>query len=155
MALLPRSNNDEYRGAVASAWFLALSGVLTIIPGLIHYGLPDGGSGVIAHIDLSTGADTIIAIFAWYGAMQIPFGVLILTIALRYRPLVPLTLALLMVMQGLSAFTGWVWKGAGGRHPPEHYASLLFLGLGALFLVLSLREGKASVTAPTGQPAIP
>ncbi|MFN9711893.1 MAG: hypothetical protein ACK547_02780, partial [Alphaproteobacteria bacterium] len=88
MALLPPSTNAAYRGSILAAWFLALSSVTTIVPGLIHYFLPDGGAGVIGGVDLSTRADTIIAIFAWYGAMQIPFGFLILIIALRYRTLV-------------------------------------------------------------------
>ena len=97
MALLPASTNADYRGSILSVWFLGLSAVMTIIPGLIHYFLPDGGAGVIGNVDLTTRADTIIAIFAWYGAMQIPFGLLILIIALRYRTLVPLVLLLLVL----------------------------------------------------------
>ena len=85
MALLPQSTNADYRGSPASAWFLGLVSLLTIGPGAIHYFLPDGGAGVIAHIDLSTRAATIISIFAWYGAMQIPFGILMLIVAQRYR----------------------------------------------------------------------
>ena len=144
MAILPPSTNDQYRGSILAAWFLALSAVLTIIPGMIHYFLPDGGSGVIAHIDLTTRADTIIAIFAWYGAMQIPFGILVLVIALRYRSLTPLVLLLLIMMQALSAFAAWFWKGAhGDHHPPEHYASAVFVGLGVVFFILSLRPRRA------------
>lgn len=144
MALLPPSTNADYRGSILAAWFLVLSAVLTIVPGIIHYCLPDGGAGVIAHIDLTSRADTIIAIFAWYGAMQIPFGLLILIIALRYRTLVPLVLMLLILMQSLSAFAAWFWKGAhGDHHPPEHYASAVFVGLGVIFLTLSLRPRRA------------
>ncbi len=144
MALLPPSTNAGYRGSIAAAWFLALSAVMTIVPGLIHYFLPDGGSGVIARIDLTTRADTIIALFAWYGAMQIPFGLLILIIALRYRTLVPLVLLLLILMQSLSAFSAWFWKSSqGGHHPPEHYGSALFVFLGLAFLALSLRPRRA------------
>ncbi len=143
MALLPPSTNADYRGAAVSAWFLALAGLLTVVPGLIHYGLPDGGAGVIAHLDLTTRADTIIAIFAWYGALQIPFGLLVLIIALRYRPLVPLTLLMLLIMQALSAWSAWFGKGAhGDHHPPEHYASAAFVVLGLVFLILSLRERR-------------
>ena len=144
MALLPPSTNKDYRGSNLSAAFLALSAVLTIVPGMIHYFFPDGGAGVIAHIDLTNRADTIIAIFAWYGAMQIPFGLLILIIALRYRALVPLVLLLLILMQALSAFAAWFWKGAhGDHHPPEHYASAVFVGLGVIFFILSLRSRRA------------
>lgn len=143
MALLPPSTNADYRGAVVSAWFLALSGLLVLIPGLIHYLLPDGGAGVIAHLDLTTRADTIVAIFAWYGAMQIPFGLLVMIIALRYRPLVPLTLLMLLIMQALSAWSAWFGKGAhGDHHPPEHYGSAAFVVLGLVFLILSLRERR-------------
>jgi len=144
MALFAPSTNADYRGSNLAVGFLALSGLLTLIPGLIHYFLPDGGAGVIAHIDLATRADTIIAIFAWYGAMQIPFGLFVLIIALRYRSLVPLTLLMLLILQSLSAYSAWFWKGAhGGRHPPEHYGSAAFVGLGVVFLLLSLRAKTA------------
>ena len=144
MALLPPSTNADYRGSNLSAVFLAISAVLTILPGMIHYFLPDGGAGVIAHIHLTTRADTIIAIFAWYGAMQIPFGLLVLVIALRYRALTPLVLLLLILMQGLSAFAAWFWKGThGDHHPPEHYGSAVFVVLGVLFFALSLRPRRA------------
>lgn len=59
MSLLPASTNDQYRGAAVSAWFLALAAVMTIIPGAIHYFLPDGGAGVIAGIDLGAAGQTI------------------------------------------------------------------------------------------------
>jgi hypothetical protein len=119
VALLPPSTNADYRGSIAAAWFLALSAVMTIVPGLIHYFLPDGGAGVIAHIDLTTRADTIIA-------------------------LVPLVLLLLILMQSLSAFSAWFWKSSqGGHHPPEHYGSALFVFLGLAFFALSLRPRRA------------
>jgi hypothetical protein len=143
MALFPPSTNDQYRGATISAWFLALAAVLTIIPGAIHYFLPDGGAGVIAHIDLSTNGQTIIAIFAWYGAMQIPFGLLLLAVAMHYRTLVPLCLLLSVMMQALGAYSAWFWKGShGDHHPPEHYASVAAVVLGLIFLALSMRQRK-------------
>ena len=141
--LLPQSTNEQYRGAAASAWFLLLAGLLTIIPGAIHYFLPDGGAGVIAGIDLSQRGDTIIAVFAWMGAMQIVHGLAMIAIALRYRPLVPFFLALLLVERALIALDGWFIKGAhSAHHPPEHYASVAALPVIAIFLFLSLRTGS-------------
>jgi hypothetical protein len=141
-SLLPPSTNAAYRGSPLSVWFLMLSAVLTIVPGLIHYALPDGGAGVIAGIDLTFTGPTVIAIFAWYGALQIPFGLLLVVIALRYRTLVPLLLLLLVLQQALGAWTAWFWKGAhSDHHPPEHYASVAFIILGLLFLGLSLSSG--------------
>lgn len=142
-ALLPPSTNPAYRGAAVSAWFLVLAGVATVVPGCIHLFLPDGGAGVIAGIDLSgPQAHTIITVFAWFGALQIPHGLAELVIGLRYRTLVPLFLVLILVERGLMAVDGWVLKGAGGHHPPEHYASLAMVVLTLLFLALSLRPGR-------------
>ncbi len=142
--ILPQSTNEQYRGAAASAWFLLLAGLLTIIPGAIHYFLPDGGAGVIAGMDLSERGDTIIAVFAWMGAMQLVHGLAMIAIATRYRPLVPLFLILLFVERALIAVDGWFIKGAvSGHHPPEHYASVAALPLIALFFWLSIRSPKA------------
>ncbi|MFZ4688372.1 MAG: hypothetical protein ACOYLS_03945 [Polymorphobacter sp.] len=139
--LLPPSTNAAYRGYPAAAWFLALTGVLSIIPGCIHYFLPDGGAGVIAGIDLSTRAATIIAVFAWLGALQIPHGIAQLVIALRYRPLVPLFLLLVIIERGLMAIDGWLLKGADApHHPPEHYASVVAVLLAAVALRFSVRR---------------
>ncbi|MEY2883902.1 MAG: hypothetical protein RL490_1626 [Pseudomonadota bacterium] len=133
--MLPPSTNAAYAGHPATAWFVMLTGVLSIIPGCIHFFLPDGGAGVIAGIDLSTRATTIIAVFAWLGALQIPHGILQFVIGWRYRPLV---LALVIVERGLMAFDGWFGKASlTGHHPPEHYASVAAVALAALFLFLS------------------
>jgi hypothetical protein len=140
VTLLPPSTNTEYLGSNSSVWFLGLASLGAIIPGCIHYFLPDGGAGVIAHIDLTTRAETIISIFAWYGAMQIAFGLMMLIIAVRYRSLVPLMLLLVVLMQAMSGFVAWFWKGANaGHHPPEHFGSVIAGALGVVFLALSLR----------------
>ena len=140
--LLPPSTNAAYRGHPAAAWFLVLTGVLSIIPGCIHYFLPDGGAGVIAGIDLSTRATTIIAVFAWLGALQIPHGIAQVIIGARYLPLVPLFLLLVIIERGLMAIDGWLLKGANAaHHPPEHYASVVAVALAAVALKASLRIG--------------
>jgi hypothetical protein len=148
MALFPPSTNGDYRGSPFAAWFLVFLGVTTVIPGCIHYFLPDGGAGVIAGIDLGAQAHTIIAVFAWFGALQIPHGVAEIVVGLRYRTLTPLFLALVIVERGLMALDGWFLKGAGTHHPPEHYASVAAIGLSLVFLVLSLRGRKPSGATP-------
>jgi len=145
MGLLPASTNTQYEGARAAAWFLMLAGVFNILPGCIHYFLPDGGAGVIAGIDLSVRGNTIIAVFAWMGAMQIAHGVAQFIVGWRYRPLVPLFLVLLILERGLMAFDGWFLKGAvSPHHPPEHYASAAVIPIAAVFLWLSLRPRRAA-----------
>ena len=108
MALLPPSTNDRYHGSVVAACFLAVLGVLTIVPGCIHVFLPDGGSGVIAGIDLGPCGPIVIALFAWAGATQIALGGMMLLVGLRHRPLVPATLALVLLERSLHALNGAV-----------------------------------------------
>ena len=141
MALLPPSTNADYGGARSAPWFLALSAVLTIVPGLIHSFLPDGGAGVIAGLDLGGQRDLVVAVFAWEGATQLALGFGMLVVALRYRPLTPLFLALLILERGLMTLQAWVLK-PGPHHPPEHYASPVTVLLAAVFLALSLRPRR-------------
>lgn len=144
MPLFPASTNASYTGAEVSAGFLGLVGMLTIVPGCIHYFLPDGGAGVIAGMDLSQNRTVVLAMFAWMGAMQIPHGIAELAVAIWYRPLTPLFLLLAFVERGLMAYDGWLGKASlTGHHPPEHYASVAVLPLLLFFLALSLRpRGK-------------
>ncbi len=141
--MFPASTNDQYTGAKTSAWFLALLALGSIIPGAIHYFLPDGGAEVIAGLDLGASRALVIGVFAWMGATQIPYGLAQLAVALRYRSLVPLFLALALVERTLAAIAGWITKGAGAmHHPPEHYAAALLVPVIIVFLMLSLRQKR-------------
>lgn len=141
MSLLPATTNDRYHGSPLAAYFLLLLGIGWVIPGLIHVFLPDGGAGVIAGIDLTNNPAALIGAFAWAGSTQIAHGLLMIAIALWYRPLVPLVLAISLIERGLLVLTGWVTKAPPtGHHPPEHYASIVLIPLILLSLWLSLRH---------------
>lgn len=143
MAFLPPSTNDRYRGARAAPWFLALAAVLTLVPGLIHSFLPDGGAGAIAGLDLGDRRDLVVGVFAWEGATQLALGLGMLAVALHYRPLTPLFLSLVVVERGLMSLQGWILRPpANGHHPPEHFASPVTVVLAAIFLALSLRPRR-------------
>jgi hypothetical protein len=143
VTLLPPSTNDQYDGARSSVVFLGLAAVLTLLPGLIHSFLPDGGAQVIAGLDLGDRREMVIGVFRWEGATQLAYGLAMLAVALRYRTPTPLFLALIIVERGLMALQGWVLTPpAGGHHPPEHYASLISVPLAALFLVLAMRPRR-------------
>ena len=140
-AFLPPSTNEQYRGSRYAAWFLALYGVLCIVPGMIHSFLPDGGAGTIAGLDLSHNPTMIFGMFAWAGATQIAHGIVTLVVALRYRTLVPLFLLVSLVERILLSVSGWVRHiPVSGHHPPEHYGSLVSLPVILLFLWLALRR---------------
>lgn len=145
MVGFPRSTNGDYRGSPLSVALLMLVAVLEFAAGCVHYFLPDGGAGVIAGIDLSQGGRTIIAVFAWFGAAQIPMAILLFVIAVRYRSLTPLALLTVILSRGLMAIDGWFLKGAaGGHHPPEHFASPIAVVLALVFFGLAVRERPAS-----------
>jgi len=140
-ALLPDSTNHAYDGSIVSAWGLTLLGILTVGPGAIHAFLPDGGAGVIAGLDLTHNATTIIGVFAWVGATQIVWGLTMLAVSWRWRSLVPLLLALILVERTIIALNQWVFKpGDGPDRPPEAYATLVLLPVVALLLALALKK---------------
>lgn len=136
--LLPPSTNTSYVGAPWAAKLLGVLGVLTILPGLIHVFLPDGGAGTIAGMDLGVCGPTVAALFAWAGATQLVFGIAMLVVAVRYRPLVPAMFVLVVVERALHALNGWVLKPGSGHHPPEHYAVLVVLPVLVAGLVAAL-----------------
>lgn len=144
MNFLPPSTNRDYAGRPVAAWGLATLAALTILPGLIHTLLPDGGAGVIAGLDLSANRDVIVGVFAWAGATQLVWGTLLLLIALRYRTLVPLALALLFVERAIITLNIWVLKPGGGDHrPPEAYASVAALPILAMLLAAALSRKRS------------
>lgn len=143
MNILPPSTNHLYRGSLASVWFLGLYGLLELIPGSIHYLLSDGGAGVIAGLNLTSNKHTIIAVFAWMGALQIAYGLGILAVAFWYRPLVPTFLGLGLLEKILMSVAAWVTKPSPtGHHPPGHYGSLLLVPVLAVFLAMAMKPSS-------------
>ena len=70
-----------------------------------------------------------------------------LAISLRYRSLVPLALALLVIERALHIWNMWGPKGtplAGGHHPPEAWITLGSVPVLAILLTLSLRRARGS-----------
>jgi hypothetical protein len=140
MGLLPPSTNEAYQGARLAAWFLLLAAVLTIGPGLVHTLAPDGGAQSIAGLDLAGNRDVVIGVFRWEGATQLAFGLAMAAVALRYRPLTPLFLALFALEETLVALEGWVLAApANGHHPPAHYGAIVMTLAALVSLALALR----------------
>ena len=128
----------SYSGHVSSLVFLGLCGVLTVAPGLIHHFLRDGGAESIAGLTLGEQRELVIGVFGWLGATQISWGLLMLAVALHYQMLAPLLLLLILLERSLLVLRWWVRDRGAGHRPPEHYASLVMLPFGVLFLLLAL-----------------
>jgi hypothetical protein len=139
--LLPDSTNAVYRGSPWSVGFLAFIAVMTIIPGCIHYFVPDGGASEIAGLNLGADRATIIGVFAWMGASQIAFGIAELLVAIRYRSLTALFLLLVLLENSLDAVAMWITKSSPtGHHPPENYGALVIIVLALVSLLLALKS---------------
>lgn len=131
-------------GVKAPAIALLVVALGEVVPGAIHYFAPDGGAGTIAGMHLGANAPLVTAMFAWTGSVQIPFGLLLIGIALRQPRLVPYGLAAVMVERGLMAWDGWLGKAARlGHHPPEHYASPAVALLCLMFLMVALKRRES------------
>ena len=141
----PRSTNADYTGRLIAAYFLTLASVGTIVPGGIHAFLTDGGAGVIAGLDLSQNGHTIIGVFAWVGATQIVWGLVMLLVSLAYRSFVPLVLALIFIERTIIGTNHWILKPpVTGHYPPEAYATLVMIPLTLVMLILSLSKRPES-----------
>jgi hypothetical protein len=104
----------------------------------IHLLAPDGGAGSIAGMDLSVaGASGIIFSFALWGSAQLIYAFIQLTLAFRYRSLVPFMYALLFVETLLGMLVGHMKPVTFPHTPPGAYANYIIMPVAALMLVLS------------------
>jgi len=144
MTLFPASTNDQYSVSRFSLLILGLAVIITIIPACIHTFLPDGGANVIAGRGLDLASEhgrQVVGLFAWAGTTQLVWGLILLTILLKYRSLVPLALGLLTFERIIHSWHFWGPK-SGVDHPPEAYATLILIPLFGLGLILALRTSK-------------
>jgi uncharacterized membrane protein YccC len=121
-----------------------LLALLTIGPGSIHAFLPDGGSVVIAGLDISANPRLIVGVFNWLGATQIAWGLILLLISLRYRSLVPMALLLVFLATAINATNQWVLRfEPTPHHPPEMYANLVTLPVVLILLWISMSSNSS------------
>lgn len=152
MNLLPPSTNAAYAGSRLSIWWLGVATLGTLVPGLIHSFLPDGGATSIAHLDVGDRSALVLGLFRWEGATQLALGGAMLAVVIRYRSLTALFILLNLVERGLMAFDGWVTHPAGA-HPPEQYGSLAVVPLDLIFLGLALRPRRRGDLSAERRPA--
>lgn len=143
MALLPPSTNAEYKGPRIAAWFLVLSGLLELVPGCIHYFIPVRAATRIAHIALGANTALVVDLFTWEGSVQIPFGLALILVALRYRALVPMFLFFNLLERLMMSLAAWVFH-PSSHHPPEHFGSPISVVLLTIFFCLSLTTRRTA-----------
>jgi hypothetical protein len=132
---------DDYRGSRLAFSFLVLVAVVSTARSLVHILAPDGGAGSIAGlaVGVADGAN-IVAMFGQWGASQLILALFYWLAILRYRSLVPLMLAVLLLEQALRIAVGQLKPVEVAAPPPGEVGSYLLLPLSALALALALRK---------------
>ena len=123
---------------------LFLWGCFCIVAAAIHLFFSDGGSHSVA--GLATNA-TLIGIFAWAGATQLAWALMMILVTLRatYRRALIAVYVLVVMERSLIVFNAIVWKPPVpvlAQQPPEVFISLYTLPLLVLGLVLAKRYRK-------------
>ena len=150
LPLLPARADNDYRGRRLALWFLA---VVLLAKGAIGVNSIVSGQKVASTADgipLDTftpgAAQTVVSLFGLLGVSHVVVVLLGVVVFVRYRALVPLLFALLLVEQlAKRAFT-WLMPVPRTGQPPGPFVILGILALTVAGLVLSLwprRNGEA------------
>lgn len=145
--IFPQSINNEYKGYKIAVYVFILYSVVSIVRSCIHFLLPDGGAGSIAHIDLSQGGENIIFVFALWGISQLILAFIQLLVSFRYKSLLPFMYILLLLEYCFRTLIG-IMKPlvfvAGAGTPPGGYLDKAMIPLALIMLILSLMTKKES-----------
>ena len=153
--LIPRSANNDYRGGRVPLYFFYALIAMVTFRSFVHFLKDDSGVNSIASIMIFSGTpdpNTVIYMFsALWGSQQVIMLMVYLIVLARYRNLIPLLWAL-MVVEVLFRLT------VGQIHPltPDYYARTPPGKLGNLpILILSLTMVALAVRNTLRSPAQP
>src|SRR5436305_11741753 len=140
--ILPRSIDNSYRGSRLALWLL---GFLVLIKSVI------GVNSIINGADVMTSADglaldtfpaaatqNLIALFALLGLAHVVMAALGLLVLLRYRGMVPLMFALLLLQHAGGKVVGYFLPIVRTGAPPAFIVNLVLLTSIIVGLALSL-----------------
>jgi hypothetical protein len=142
--LLPRHADNTYQGYKAALWLFA---VLVLGKGAMSINSIFNGRHVASSADgipLDTftpdGARAVVSMFAAFGLAQLTICLLCVLVLARYRSLVPLMFALLLLEHLGRRLLFWVMPVVRTGTPPGVYVNLVLAALMVVGLVLSLRS---------------
>ena len=145
-SLLPKTINNEYRGARIAKWVFVALTAMTIGRSLAHTILPDGGAQSIATIPLDDfsvdGAAAVIHIFALWGLSQLMFGLLYVVVLWRYQALIPLMWLFTVIEYSGRLLLTFAKPFEIHGTAPGAIGNYLLIPLTLIMLFLSLRNAK-------------
>ena len=145
--LFPSGADNAYFGNKLAPWFFALVVLLKVYVGLdaIFNGqvMASSGDGIPLETFKSAGVQTVVSLYALWGSTQLMVCLVCLVVLARYRTLIPMMFALLLlehlVRKLILHFEPLATAGLGGESvgiSPVPYGFLVLIVAG---LVLSLR----------------
>lgn len=150
LAVVLRPNIDNtLRGMKLPFYVFVLIVIISFVRSAIHLLSPDGGAGSIAGFDLSVaGGAGIIFAFGLWGSSQLLFALVQALVVFRYRALVPLMYAMLILEVLLRKLVGYMKPVLFDHPPPGAMGNQVILPLAVLMLVLSLWSSSQEMNNP-------
>jgi hypothetical protein len=147
--LLPEKADNIIRGMKLPVVVFTILAIVSTVRSCVHIFAPDGGAGSIAGMDLSVqGAQGIVFAFALWGSAQLVYALIQLTVALRYRSLVPAMYVLLAIETMLRMLVGKLKPATFLHTPPGAIGNYVVLPLSILMLGLCFSGSSESGSEP-------
>ena len=141
--ILPQPNNS-YSGSKISLYYLVLLSCMFTFRGVVHYFVPDGGSGIIAGIPLETypegAVQSIITGFGVYGIYHLMEAVLAWLTIFRWRALIPIFLLFVGINQLMGIIL--ITMKPLPVIPPGQIGVYLLFPITLVAFLLSIRQAK-------------
>ena len=143
--LLPRRIDNDYRGAGPALWLFALLALLKTVMGFntVFNGrsVASSADGIPLDAYPAAAAQTIVAFFALLGVANLTLGALCALVLFRYRAMVPLMFALLLLEHAVRRLVLLYIPIERTGSAPGSFINLALFALTAVGLALSLRGG--------------
>ena len=141
--ILPKPNN-AYLGSKISLYYLVLLSCMFTFRGVVHYFIPDGGSGIIAGLPLDTypegAVQSIITGFGVYGKYHLIKAIFAWLIVFRWRVLIPIFLLVVGIDQLLGIIL--ITMKPLPVIPPGQIAAYILFPITLITFLLSMRQAK-------------
>ena len=141
MRILPNQFDNSYTGHLLGLWLFYLVTLVSLGRSIVHIVVPDGGAQSIATIPLDTftsqGAQSVISIFGLWGLSQLLFACFFLLVATRYRSMIPLMYAFVLVEYLGRLCIGLIKPLATVSTPPGAIGNFVFIGIALAGIALT------------------
>jgi hypothetical protein len=140
--LFPKCIDNRYQGHRVAVWLFAVllfmksaMGINCIFNG---YSVAESADGIPIDTFTAAGTQTVVSMFAIWGLCQFLFGLFGVLVLTRYRAMVPLFFAMLLLEQLMRKLVLSFLPVVRTGTPPGYLVNLVFLALMIVGLTLSL-----------------